>query len=43
MLASLAFLVEDQTDETLREIEDDSLLEVMERHRADLFRRLADD
>ncbi len=43
LLASLAFLVEDQTDETLREIEDDSLLEVMERHRADLFRRLADD
>ena len=43
LLANLAFLVEDQTDETIREIEDDRLLEVMERHRADLTRRLADD
>lgn len=43
MLANLAFLVEDQTDDTIREIEDERLLEVMERHRADLIRRLADD
>lgn len=43
LLANLAFLVEDQTDETIREIEDERLLEVMKRHRADLTRRLADD
>ena len=42
LLANLGFLVEDQTDQTLREVEDDRLLEVMEKHRIDLARRLAD-
>jgi len=42
LLANLGFLVEDQTDRTLREVEDDRLLEVMEQHRVDLARRLAD-
>ena len=39
LLANLGFLVEDQTDQTLREVEDDRLLEVMEKHRIDLARR----
>lgn len=43
LLANLAFLVEDQTDQTIREIEDDRLLEIMERHRIDLSRRRTDD
>lgn len=43
LLANLAFLVEDQTDQTLREIDDDRLLEIMEWHRRDLARRQADD
>jgi hypothetical protein len=42
LLANLDFLVEDQTDQTLREVEDDRLLEVMEMHRIDLARRRAD-
>ena len=42
LLANLGFLVEDQTDQTLREVEDDRLLEIMEQHRADLVRRQAD-
>jgi hypothetical protein len=42
LLANLGFLVEDQTDQTLREVEDDRLLEIMERHRIDLARRQAD-
>jgi hypothetical protein len=42
LLANLGFLVEDQTDQTLREVEDDRLLEIMERHRIDLARRHAD-
>ena len=42
LLANLGFLVEDQTDQTLREVEDDRLLEIMERHRVDLARRVAD-
>jgi hypothetical protein len=42
LLANLGFLVEDQTDQTLREVEDDRLLEVMEKHRIDLARRLTD-
>ena len=33
LLANLGFLVEDQTDQTLREVEDHRLLEVMETHR----------
>jgi hypothetical protein len=39
LLANLGFLVEDQTDQTLREVEDERLLEVMESHRRDLARR----
>jgi hypothetical protein len=42
LLANLGFLVEDQTDQTLREIEDDRLLGIMESHRMDLARRQAD-
>ncbi len=42
LLANLGFLVEDQTDCPLREVEDDQLLAVMEQHRIDLARRLAD-
>jgi hypothetical protein len=42
LLANLGFLVEDQTDQPLREIEDHRLLEVMEKHRGDLARRHAD-
>ena len=42
LLANLGFLVEDQTDQTLREVEDDRLLEVMKNHRQDLTRRQAD-
>jgi hypothetical protein len=41
LLANLGFLVEDQTDQTLREIEDVRLLEIMEKHRDDLARRHA--
>ena len=40
--ANLGFLVEDQTDRPLREIEDHRLLKVMEKHRADLARRHSD-
>jgi hypothetical protein len=42
LLANLGFLVDDQTDQTLREVEDDRLLEIMERRRIDLTRRHAD-
>ena len=42
LLANLGFLVEDQTDQTLRDVEDDRLLEVMENHRIDLARRQGD-
>jgi hypothetical protein len=42
LLANLGFLVEDQTDQSLREVEDDRLLEIMEKHRIDLVRRQAD-
>ncbi len=42
LLANLGFLVEDQTDQPLRDIEDDRLLEVMEKHRVDLARRQID-
>ena len=41
LLANLGFLVEDQTNQTLREIEDDRLLEIMEQHRDNLARRHA--
>ncbi len=40
LLANLGFLVEDQTDQSLREIEDARLLQVMEKHRVDLMNRL---
>lgn len=39
LLANLGFLVEDQTDQTLRVVDDARLLEVMEKHREDLARR----
>jgi hypothetical protein len=42
LLANLSFLVEDQTDRSLREVDDHRLLEIMEKHRVDLARRQAD-
>ncbi len=42
LLANLGFLVEDRTEQTLRDIEDEQLLEIMEQHRAELSRRQAD-
>ena len=39
LLANLGFLVEDQTDQSLWDVEDVRLLEVMEKHRVDLLRR----
>lgn len=42
LLANIGFLVEDQTDQPLRDIEDDRLLEVMDKHRVDLARRQVD-
>jgi hypothetical protein len=39
LLANLGFLVEDQTDQSLWDVEDARLLEVMEKHRLDLLRR----
>ena len=42
LLANIGFLVEDQTDQPLRDIEDDRLLEVREKHRVDLARREVD-
>jgi hypothetical protein len=39
LLANLGFLVEDQTDQTLWNVEDGELLLVMEKHRDDLIRR----
>ena len=42
LLANLGFLVEDQTDQPLRDVEDDRLMEVMEKHLVDLARRQAD-
>jgi hypothetical protein len=43
LLANLGFLVEDQTDQTLWDIEDEPLLTVMEWHRAELSKRLGHD
>ena len=37
-LANLAFLVEDQGDQSLWDIEDTRLLEIVKKHRADLIR-----
>ena len=42
LLANLGFLVEDETDQTLREVEDGRLLEVMEKHRVVLAQRRSD-
>ena len=39
LLANLGFLAEDLADRTLWEIEDAALLQVLERHRADLSKR----
>lgn len=39
LLANLGFLVEDQTDRSLWDVEDAQILQVMENHRADLLRR----
>ena len=39
LLANLGFLVEDLTDQSLWDVEDARLLEVMEMHRSDLLRR----
>ena len=39
LLANLGFLVEDQTDQSLRDVEDARLLDVMDEHRIDLLRR----
>jgi hypothetical protein len=39
LIANLGFLAEDMSDRTLWEIEDAELLEVIERHRADLSKR----
>ena len=43
LLANPGFLVEDETDQPLRDVADDRLLEVMERHRANLARRQSGD
>ena len=39
LLANLGFLVEDQTDRSLWNVEDNEILGVMEKHRGDLLRR----
>ena len=39
LLANLGLLVADQTDQSLWDVEDARLLEVMEKHRVDLLRR----
>ncbi len=39
LLANLGFLVEDLTDQSLWDVEDARLLEVVEKHRVDLLRR----
>ncbi len=39
LLANLGFLVADQTGQSLWDIEDPHLLEIMESHRIDLLRR----
>ncbi|MGH7965831.1 MAG: hypothetical protein ACRERD_29110 [Candidatus Binatia bacterium] len=39
LLANLSFLTEDMVDRTLWDIDDAELLQVIERHRADLSRR----
>ena len=39
LMANLGFITEDQTDSSLWDIEDDSLLAVIENHRSNLSRR----
>jgi hypothetical protein len=39
LLANLGFLVEDETDQSLWDVEDARLLVVMEKHRIDLLNR----
>jgi hypothetical protein len=43
LLANLGFLCEDETNQSLWDLEDTRLLEVMEKHRADLRQRQAPD
>jgi hypothetical protein len=43
LLANLGFLVEDQTDQSLWDVEDARLLEVMDKHRVDLLQRQPTD
>jgi len=43
LLANLGFLVEDQTDQSLWDVEDARLLEIMEKHRVDLLQRQLTD
>jgi hypothetical protein len=43
LLANLGFLVEDQTEQSLWDVDDAQLLEVIEKHCADLRRRLRAD
>ena len=43
LLGNLGFFVEDQTDQSLWDVEDARLLEVMEKHRVDLLRRQPTD
>lgn len=42
LLANLGFLVEDQTDQSIWDIEDEQLLRVMDWHRVELSKRLGD-
>ena len=43
LLANLGFLAEDMSDRPLWDIEDTELLQVIERHRADLSKRQLND
>ena len=43
LLANIGFLVEDQTDQSLWDVEDTQLSDVMEKHRLDLSRRHRND
>ena len=43
LLANLGFLAEDMSNRTLWDIEDTELLQVIERHRADLSKRQPND
>ena len=43
LLANIGLLIEDQTDQSLWDVEDARLLEVMEKHRVDLLRRQRTD